>query len=252
MQIIFRIWAQDDTANSRWFAIEPTYSNGHINYINSSFQGNWSYLNELETFRQQIAADFEHFENVDSEVTDRGLNNTIFYGLPLYTAYFTANIKESDQIDYTQVLNNINTNLTNLNEKFIFRDNSNNVVKALYKILSCLTSGYSTIDNWDRSNNGSYILKIFNCLKNIISVTSGVTSNQDTVASSVVAEGSFFRGIVNRLQQSVSPKSNITDVLTSIHNDLTNINTTENNKDTVLIIDGQQEFKLRNKDEMSF
>lgn len=149
------------------------------------------------------------------------------FNLPLICYIEDVETEDSSSSpDYTQILTDINTNLSNLNS----------IKNSLKNVISCFSNVGSAQDN----TSGSYIANNSFFRSILRSITSDIIN---------VELGSFLYKILNCLKQSVSPNASITDVIsalnTNIHNDLTEINTTTNNKDTVLIVDGQQDFVIR-------
>lgn len=240
--------------NHYYFLNGPEKVNGNI--INNSPSYQFSSANDVVTKINQMIA------SLAPDITNVGIVTSELYTGNIQVNTYRGELNVSSAPDYTSILTSINTNLTNLNDKFTATVSGSQVsiCKALLD-LYCVFSVESPLSNTSSISGNNYIRKLIQVLCSDI-------NNQNTTSyfrrillalcgtfDNVIDEGvtNKLQSIVNSLKQSVSPNASITDVIsalnTNIHNDLTNINTTENNKDTVLIIDGQQEFKLHKDDE---
>lgn len=236
---------------------------------NKGYSSSWisdvvdSVSNNLRNYITNNISDFGFlsFNNAYVNWAPTDLVNNWFSGsefnLPLVCYIEDVEIQDSSSFvpDYTQILTNINMNLTNLNNKFVSNINSNSnlsISDLISKICqytngsSCFTIPNSYLSTNEQRNRSNIPYLILNFIRMFY-------SDNITIGDTPVQSSKLFEILKNELKQSVSPNASITDVIsslnTNIHNDLTNINTTENNKDTVLIIDGQQEFKLHKDDE---
>ena len=138
------------------------------------------------------------------------------YGSDIWVEFFTCELAEtSQQIDYTDILTAINTNLTDLNSKFQI-DSNNSIVKVLGKIYHTLTDA-ALDDTQSNIKSKSFFRKILRCF------TSDFTN---------VEVASFFYKIFNCLKQSISPNASITDVISAL-------NSTIDSKQNTMVVNNE-------------
>lgn len=206
--------------NHYYYLNGPEKVNGNI--VNNSPSYQFSSGDDVVTKINQMIA------SLGPDITNVSLVTSELYTGDIQVNTYRGELNVSSAPDYTELLTNIDNDLKN--------------------IAYCFTSNLSTPANAFNNSLIQGISKLIYCFSSNIATSANVYNT-----SLLNALNSKLTSIDNKLKQSISPDASITDVIsalnTNIHNDLTNINTTENNKDTVLIIDGQQEFKLRKDDE---
>lgn len=194
----------------------------------------------------------EMCSSLSPEITNINIKSSVEFTGGFKMRIYTGEINvDSDVPDYTNILTSINTNLTNIsnNLQSSSNSNSNTGIATILSNIFQYDNGYSSMRlnlvssayAKNKSNLINMLLQIVNCFANNINVVDDAVLMPESKK--------YLSQILSSLKQSISPNATITDVIsalnTNIHNDLTDINTTTNNKDTVLIVDGQQDFVIR-------
>lgn len=140
----------------------------------------------------------------------------------------------SESPDYTQILTNINTNLTNLNSKFNCTANSNSNVSIANLISNIFQydNGSSSMRLNDIGYSGTKlkgnIVNLLSQLVNSFSSQIGISDEPFNISDSK----KILHLISTSLKQSVTPNANITDVISAL-------NTTIDSKQDTTIVNNE-------------
>lgn len=251
----------------------------HYYYLNGPEKVNGNIVNNSPAYQLSSANDVvskinQMIASLAPDVTNVGLVSSELYTGDIQVNTYRGELNVSSSSDYTNILTAINTNLTNLNTNINSNfSNLNESFKlpfnAVFEEKTIMYFGfiYVYFNHFDYcylNRNGAYIVisvpHTYATMQDIINNKSSIANdykNRIPVETGFKRISSFYS-----VNYNINPNSQSIDytvlVLTGcnfVYDDLVNFSDSKNiseilnERDNVLIVDGQQEFKLHKDDE---
>lgn len=193
--------------------VNTSQDGGHIDY-----EGVYSKV-DLNTRMQSIVSALpDFFESYTIKLTDVNLSGVLVSKAECVLKASSS----SESPDYSQILTNINTNLTDLNSKFVSSSSNQNIAFILQSLFDCFNLN-SITGNVNARKNGSLIRSILYTL----------ASTDQQINSEYLKNSSHFAKLFilldTVLKQSVSPNASITDVISALNS------TIDSKQDTTIV-----------------
>lgn len=199
--------------------VNTSADGGHIDY-----EGVYSKV-DLNTRMQTIVSALpDFFESYRIILTDVNLSGVLVSKAECVLKASSS----SDVPDYTQVLTDINTNLTNLNSNFLFKVSDSEqyrFVEVLIKIFNCLSTTYI--------GNSNTLIRQNSVVSNLQNISNKLTASNYSIAQIMLSSiGSTLGAILSALKLTSNPTASITDVISAL-------NTTIDSKQNTTVVNNE-------------